>query len=100
MNNFAKWWKAFELSSQNNRCDLKQMKLKMKDKTNSICFVLVIEIYILNSPCFSFKQMKFANPDVFREFLQVKKHIKENLNPMGTVSESCSYIIAECEGNF
>lgn len=44
------------------------MKLKMKDKTNSICFVLVIEIYILNSPCFSFKQMKFANPDVFREF--------------------------------
>lgn len=76
------------------------MKLKMKDKTNSICFVLVIEIYILNSTCFSFKQMKFANPDVFREFLQVKKHIKENLNPMGTVSESCSYIIAECEGNF
>lgn len=76
------------------------MKLKMKNKTNSICFVLVIEIYILNSPCFSFKQMKFANPDVFREFLQVKKHIKENLNPMGTVSESCSYIIAECEGNF
>lgn len=76
------------------------MKLKMKDKTNSICFVLVIEIYILNSPCFSFKQMKFANPDVFREFLQVKKHIKENLNPMGTVSESCSYIIVECEGNF
>lgn len=66
------------------------MKLKIKDKTNSICFVLVIEIYILNSTCFSFKQMKFANPDVFREFLQVKKHIKENLNPMGTVSESCS----------
>lgn len=63
------------------------MKLKMKDKTNSICFVLVIEIYILNSPCFSFKQMKFANPGVFREFLQVKKHIKENLNPMGTVSK-------------
>lgn len=66
------------------------MKLKIKDKANSICFVLVIEIFILNSPCFSFKQMKFANPDVFREFLKVKKHIKENLNPMGTVSESCS----------
>lgn len=63
------------------------MKLKIKDKTNSICFVLVIEIYILNSTCFSFKQMKFANPDVFREFFQVKKHIKENLNPMGTVSK-------------
>lgn len=63
------------------------MKLKIKDKTNSICFVLVIEIYILNSTCFSFKQMKFANPCVFREFLQVKKHIKENLNPMGTVSK-------------